>query len=167
MAVSTILNDNQKKEIAKARKRLASSSDFMKRLADSKGFDLSLKGKNAIEQIGAYNSAMQINSESAFTKKGYKKWVQEITSDVRMSEKEFEFILSKIDTEKMEFVEDTKLRYGSNPQLDYVFDNAIQVINSMIGNSNDTDTVGRFLSGVSDLTQGAIDFLGDFATFAL
>lgn len=143
------LSTSQRKSVKRAQDRLRRSNSFVKKLAESQGIDISLRGKSEREQLLAFNEAQYINSSPEFTRRGFKKWQKTLADDLRTSTKEVDYILSQIDTEKMEFVKNSKLRYGSNPQLDYAFDSAVEL----------KDAFTNALSSIIDLAVDATELL--------
>lgn len=124
-AMPTSLSKSEKAEVRKAQTRLRNSNDFMKNLAEHLGIErISLKDKNKALTL---RRARAINSNSAYTKRGFKQWKKELASDTRLSENTIDYVLSQIDTKSMSYIENSKLRYGSNPQLDYILDDMIEM----------------------------------------
>lgn len=147
-ARKSILSASQKREIKRAQDRLRRSDSFVRNIAKHQGIErLSVKG-NATEQTMALNRARRINNSAMFTKRGFKKWKKDLSSDTRLFPKQIDYILSQIDVEKMDYVQNSKLRYGSNPQLDYVLDNAIEI-------------TGHFELALEELGRAITDFVDD------
>lgn len=118
-----------KNDIRKAQRRLRSAPQFSKELAKSRGVKLTTKSddKSLIRNASLAN---YINDNEIFTKRGYNGFIRELSSELRLSTKEMDFIFSQIDVETMDFISNSKLRYGSNPQLDFAFDEATSIAKS-------------------------------------
>lgn len=116
-----------------------------------------LKGQK-ISLRGDYNSVVQsyalskiINSDTVFTMRGYHKWIAQLSQEARLSTKEVEYIISKIDPETMDFISGSKLRYGTNVQLDYVFDSYIELLNDMERALTEIDDWEKGINDIVDL----------------
>lgn len=121
------LSTGEKREIKRAQDRLRRSDGFIKEIARNKGIErLSLRGDSDTKRLTLAN-ARYINNNSMFTKRGFKAWKKQMVDDTRLSESQIDYVLSQIDAQKMDFIQNSRLRYGSNPQLDYVLDTANEI----------------------------------------
>ncbi len=120
-----------KKEIRKAQQRLRRAPDFMKEVAINKGFDrLTTKG-NAEELLMNWRKATTINNTEQFTKSGFKKFQKELAEDTRLDIKTIKYAMENINAQNMDYIKNSRLRYGSNPQLDYILDTTNEIANSL------------------------------------
>lgn len=143
-----ILSASEKREIKRAQDRLRRSDDFVKEIARNQGIErLTLKGSDS-DKILTLKRARYINDTEVFTKRGFKQWKKDLAEDTRLSASQIDFILSQIDAEKMDYVQNSRLRYGSNPQLDYVLDSANEI-------------KGRYQSAIEELQKSLADFEED------
>lgn len=124
------LSKEAKSQIKKAQQRLRRAPDFMKKIADQQGGKVSTAGSYD-EVVRNYERAKWINDDSAFTNRGFKAWQNQIMSEAKVGRKELNYVLSKIDLNTMTFIQGSPLKYGTNPQLDYIMDSAIQLYDEM------------------------------------
>lgn len=147
------ISSEVKRTIQKAQRRLRNAPSIMKKIANAEGLSKpSLKG-SVNDVTLSYRKAKRINEIAEFTKRGYRKFVRTLASDTRLSEKTVEFALSQIDERTYNYVSNSKLRYGSNPQLDYIADNVVEIKD-------------RLLQAVSEMESFlADDFEGNLEVF--
>lgn len=123
-----------KAEIRRAQQRLRRAPEFMKKVAEREGIDhLTTKG-DMQELLAEWNKALTINENPQFTKRGYNAWVNELAADTRMEKKAIEYALDSVDVQGLDYMANSKLRYGSNPQLDYILDN-VQEFSGRLANA--------------------------------
>lgn len=120
-----------KRQIRNAQRRLRNAPDFMKELAKQQGLDGITTRGTVAEVAISLRKAQRINETAQFTKRGFARWEQELASDTSLNIKTIKYALSQIDAEKMDYINNSRLRFGSNPQLDYIIDSAIEVRNSL------------------------------------
>lgn len=123
-------NPKVKTEIKKAQRRLRNAPEFMKKLAQQQFGKLSTAGTYN-ELVRNYERAKIINDDSAFTKRGYNRFLSDLSSTTKLSKNEINYIFSQINAETMTFIQNSPLKYGTNPQLDYIFESAVQLHDSM------------------------------------
>lgn len=124
------INIEVRRAIRQAQQRIRRAPEFMKNLAKQEGIRLSLRGSPSEIEL-SYRQAERVNKTKEFTRSGYARWRNELAQDTRLSEKEVDFVLSQIEPREMAFISNSKLRYGSNPQLDFVLETAIEVKNAL------------------------------------
>lgn len=124
------INIEVRRAIRQAQQRIRRAPEFMKNLAKQEGIRLSLRGSPSEIEL-SYRQAERVNKMKEFTRSGYARWRNELAQDTRLSEKEVDFVLSQIEPREMAFISNSKLRYGSNPQLDFVLETAIEVKNAL------------------------------------
>ena len=115
-----------KREVDMANKRLKRADPYISRIYKEKfglekisrkgGFDAKMK---------ALSMARQINDDNLMTKRGFNQYVAQQAKDLRLSEKEVRYMISQIDADKLGFISGSKLKYGSNPQVDFLYDDFI------------------------------------------
>lgn len=120
-----------KQAIRKAQRRLRNAPDFMKEVAENKGLNKLTTRGNAENLLLNWKKAITINSTSEFTKLGFKTFKKNLAEDTRLNIETIDYALSQINTRTMDFINNSKLRYGSNPQLDYILDNTVEIANSL------------------------------------
>lgn len=118
-----------KDTIRKAQRRIRNAPEFSKNLAKSRGIKLTTKtdDKSLVRNASLAN---YINDNEIFSKRGYNSFIKDMSNELRLPKKETDYIFSQIDVETMDFISSSPLRYGSNPQLDFVFNEAIELANS-------------------------------------
>lgn len=120
-----------KADIRKAQRRLRNAPEFMKEVAKNKGFErLTTKG-DTMELLSNWKKAVTVNGTKEFTKSGFKAFQKELAEDTRLDIKTIDYALGQINADTMDFIQNSKLRYGSNPQLDYILDNTIEISNRL------------------------------------
>lgn len=117
--------------IRKAQRRLRNAPDFMKEVAENKGLNKLTTRGNAENLLLNWKKAITINSTNEFTKLGFKTFKKNLAEDTRLNIKTIDYALSQINARTMDFINNSKLRYGSNPQLDYILDNTVEIANSL------------------------------------
>lgn len=116
-----------KSEVDKANKRLKRMNDFQKGIFEDKGIThISRKG-GIKEKLKALSQARIVNESGISTKTEYKKYVNTLSRDLSLSTKEVDYMLSQFDSRTRNFISGSTLKYGSNPQIDFLYEDIIQV----------------------------------------
>lgn len=115
-----------KREVDKANKRLKRADPYISRIYKEKFGLEKISRKGSFEdKMKALSMARQINDDNLMTKKGFDQYVAQQAKDLRLSKKEVRYMISQIDNDKLGFVSGSKLKYGSNPQVDFLYDDFI------------------------------------------
>ena len=115
-----------KREVDKANKRLKRADPYISRIYKEKfGFEKISRKGGFQEKMKAFSMARQINDDNLMTKRGFDQYVAQQAKDLRLSKKEVRYMISQIDNDKLGFVSGSKLKYGSNPQVDFLYDDFI------------------------------------------
>ena len=115
-----------KREVDMANKRLKRADPYISRIYKEKFGLEKISRKGGFEdKMKALSMARQINDDDLMTKRGFNQYVAQQAKDLRLSEKEVRYMISQIDNDKLGFVSGSKLKYGSNPQVDFLYDDFI------------------------------------------
>lgn len=126
--------ERAKEDIRRAQQRLRRAPEFMKKVAEREGIDHLTTSGNMQELLTEWSKALSINGNPQFTKRGYDGWVKGLAADTRMDKKAIEYALDNVDVQRLDYMANSKLRYGSNPQLDYILDD-VQEFSGRLSNS--------------------------------
>lgn len=115
-----------KRQVDMANKRLKRADPYISRIYKEKFGLEKISRKGGFEdKMKALSMARQINDDNLMTKKGFDQYVAQQAKDLRLSKKEVRYMISQIDNDKLGFVSGSKLKYGSNPQVDFLYDDFI------------------------------------------
>ena len=115
-----------KRQVDMANKRLKRADPYISRIYKEKFGLEKISRKGGFEdKMKALSMARQINDDDLMTKRGFNQYVAQQAKDLRLSEKEVRYMISQIDNDKLGFVSGSKLKYGSNPQVDFLYDDFI------------------------------------------
>lgn len=115
-----------KREVDMANKRLKRADPYISRIYKEKfGLEKISRKGGFQEKMKALSMARQINDDNLMTKRGFDEYVTQQAKDLRLSKKEVRYMISQIDNDKLGFVSGSKLKYGSNPQVDFLYDDFI------------------------------------------
>ena len=115
-----------KREVDMANKRLKRADPYISRIYKEKFGLEKISRKGGFEaKMKALSMARQINDDNLMTKRGFNQYIAQQAKDLRLSEKEVRYMISQIDNDKLGFVSGSKLKYGSNPQVDFLYDDFI------------------------------------------
>ena len=115
-----------KREVYMANKRLKRADPYISRIYKEKfGLEKISRKGGFQDKMKALSMARQINDDNLMTKRGFDQYVAQQAKDLRLSKKEVRYMISQIDNDKLGFVSGSKLKYGSNPQVDFLYDDFI------------------------------------------
>ena len=115
-----------KREVDMANKRLKRADPYISRIYKEKfGLEKISRKGGFQDKMKALSRARQINDDNLMTKRGFDQYVAQEAKDLRLSKKEVRYMISQIDNDKLGFVSGSKLKYGSNPQVDFLYDDFI------------------------------------------
>ena len=139
-----------KSEVDKANKRLQRSEDFVKNIFTDKGITKISRAGSLEDKLKALSQAKQVNNTEITTKKGYKKYVKQLSSDLSLSDKEVRYMLNSIDVTQRDFIHNTPLKLSSNPQIDFLFEDAISVNDSVAVALKELETYSNDINSLAD-----------------
>ena len=115
-----------KREVDMANKRLKRADPYISRIYKEKfGLEKISRKGGFQDKMKALSMARQINEDNLMTRRGFDQYVAQQAKDLRLSKKEVRYMISQIDNDKLGFVSGSKLKYGSNPQVDFLYDDFI------------------------------------------
>lgn len=128
-----------KSEVDKANKRLKRMNDFQKHIFEDKGIThISRKG-TLEDKLKALSQARIVNESGISTKTEYKKYVSKLSRDLSLPPKEVDYMLNQFDSRQRSFISKSPLKYGSNPQIDFLFEDVIELNNALKHNIDSMD----------------------------
>lgn len=139
-----------KSEVDKANKRLQRSEDFVKNIFADKGITKISRAGSLEDKLKALSQAKQVNNTEITTKTGYKKYVKQLSSDLSLSDKEVRYMLNSIDVTQRDFIHNTPLKLSSNPQIDFLFEDAISVNDSVAVALKELETYSNDINSLAD-----------------
>lgn len=138
-----------KREVDKANKRLKRMNDFQKGIFSDKGIT-HISRKGTIEdKLRALSQAKIVNESGISTKTEYNKYVTTLSSDLSLSKKEVDFMLNQFDSRTRDFISKSPLKYGSNPQIDFLFEDVIQLNDTL---QHNIDSIQNYIEIQDNLT---------------
>lgn len=128
-----------KSEVDKANKRLKRMNAFQKSIFEDKGIThISRKG-TLEDKLKALSQARIVNESGISTKTEYKKYVSKLSRDLSLTTKEVDYMLNQFDSRQRNFIGTTPLKYGSNPQIDFLFEDVMELNNALQHNIDSMD----------------------------
>ena len=143
-----------KSEVDKANKRLQRMNDFQKSIFKSKGITHISRVGDFNEKLQALAQAKIINDSGISTKTEYNHYVSKMSSDLSLSKKEVDYMLNHFDSDQLNFMQNTTLKYGSNPQIDFLYEDVIE-LNTRVADR--LDEIGDYIVSLLDLGNEIID----------
>ena len=138
-----------KSEVDKANKRLKRMNDFQKGIFEDKGIThISRKG-NIEDKLRALSQAKIVNESGISTKREYNHYVSKLSSDLSLSEKEVDYMLNQFDSRTRDFISKSPLKYGSNPQIDFLFEDVMSLNDTLQQN---IDSIQNYIEIQNNLT---------------
>ena len=139
-----------KSEVDKANKRLKRMNDFQKGVFEDKGIThISRKG-GLEDKMRALSQARIVNESGISTKTEYNKYVSTLSSDLSLSKKEVDFMLNQFDSRTRDFISKSPFKYGSNPQIDFLFEDVLEVNGAL---QHNLDEMEAHLSNTDSLAN--------------
>lgn len=140
---------NLKSEVDKANKRLKRMNDFQKGIFEDKGIThISRKG-SLEDKLRALSQAEIVNESGISTKTEYNRYVSKLSSDLSLSKKEVDYMLNQFDSRTRDFISKSPLKYGSNPQIDFLFEDVISLNDTLQQN---IDSIQNYIEVTDNLT---------------
>lgn len=138
-----------KSEVDKANKRLKRMNDFQKGIFEDKGIThISRKG-SLEDKLRALSQAKIVNESGISTKTEYNRYVARLSSDLSLSKKEVDFMLNQFDSRTRDFISKSPLKYGSNPQVDFLFEDVMSLNDTLQQNM---DSIQNYIEITDNLT---------------
>lgn len=138
-----------KSEVDKANKRLKRMNDFQRGIFEDKGIThISRKG-SLEDKLRALSQAKIVNESGISTKTEYNRYVSKLSSDLSLSKKEVDFMLNQFDSRTRDFISKSPLKYGSNPQIDFLFEDVMSLNDTLQQN---IDSIKSYIEIQDNLT---------------
>lgn len=137
-----------KSEVDKANKRLKRMNKFQSNLFEDKGITHISRAGDTKAKLKALSQARIVNESGISTKREYNKYANQLSKDLSLSRKEVDYMLESFDSNTRNFVSTSTLKYGSNPQIDFLFEDVIGINNALAENKTRAD---KFSQEVSSL----------------
>ena len=128
-----------KSEVDKANKRLKRMNDFQRHIFEDKGITRMSRKGTLEDKLKALSQARIVNESGISTKTEYKKYVSKLSKDLSLTTKEVDYMLNQFDSRQRSFISKSPLRYGSNPQIDFLFEDVIELNNTLQHNLDNMD----------------------------
>ena len=136
-------------EVDKANKRLKRMNDFQKGIFEDKGIThISRKG-SLEDKLRALSQAKIVNESGISTKTEYNRYVSKLSSDLSLSKKEVDYMLNQFDSRTRDFISKSPLKYGSNPQIDFLYEDVISLNDTLQQN---IDSIQNYIEIQDNLT---------------
>lgn len=138
-----------KSEVDKANKRLKRMNNFQKGIFEDKGIThISRKG-SLEDKLRAFSQAKIVNESGISTKTEYNHYVSKLSSDLSLSKKEVDYMLNQFDSRTRDFISKSPLKYGSNPQIDFLFEDVMSLNDTLQQN---IDSIQNYIEVTDNLT---------------
>ena len=136
-------------EVDKANKRLKRMNDFQKGIFEDKGIThISRKG-SLEDKLRALSQAKIVNESGISTKTEYNRYVSKLSSDLSLSKKEVDYMLNQFDSRTRDFISKSPLKYGSNPQIDFLYEDVISLNDTL---QQSIDSIQNYIEIQDNLT---------------
>lgn len=146
-----------KSEVDKANKRLKRMNDFQKSIFADKGITHISRAGDIREKLRALSQARIVNESGISTKREYTKYVKNLSDNLSLTTNEVDFMLNQFDSSERDFISKSPLKYGSNPQIDFLFEDVLEVNDSIKENmkkmKNEVMIVNNLTNEVVTLIQ--------------
>ena len=142
-----------KSEVDKANKRLKRMNKFQSSLFEDKGIThISRKG-DVKSKLKALSQARMVNESGISTKREYNKYANQLSKDLSLSRKEVDYMLESFDSNTKNFISTSTLKYGSNPQIDFLYEDVIEINNALSENKKRVDKFSQEVSSLLNELQ--------------
>lgn len=128
-----------KSEVDKANKRLKRMNKFQKNLFEDKGITHISRAGDVKSKLKALSKARIVNESGISTKTEYNRYANQLSKDLSLSRKEVDYMLESFDSNTRNFISTSTLKYGSNPQIDFLYEDVIEVNNALTENLKRAD----------------------------
>lgn len=138
-----------KSEVDKANKRLKRMNDFQKGIFEDKGITFISRKGSLEDKLRALSQAKIVNESGISTKTEYNYYVSKLSKDLSLSKKEVHYMLNQFDSRTRDFISKSPLKYGSNPQIDFLFEDAMLLNDTLRQN---IDSIQNYIEITDNLT---------------
>lgn len=138
-----------KSEVDKANKRLKRMNDFQRGIFEDKGITHISRSGSLEDKLRALSQAKIVNESGISTKTEYNHYVSKLSSDLSLSKKEVDYMLNQFDSRTRDFISKSPLKYGSNPQIDFLFEDVMSLNDTLQQNM---DSIKSYIEIQDNLT---------------
>lgn len=142
-----------KREVDIANKRLRRMNKFQKNLFEDKGITHISRAGDVKAKLKALSKARIVNESGISTKREYNRYANQLAKDLSLSRKEVDYMLESFDNNTRDFASTSTLKYGSNPQIDFLFEDVIEVNNALTENLKRANLFNQEVSGLLNELQ--------------
>ena len=142
-----------KREVDIANKRLKRMNKFQKNLFEDKGITHISRAGDVKAKLKALSKARIVNESGISTKREYNRYANQLSKDLSLSRKEVDYMLESFDSNTRDFVSTSTLKYGSNPQIDFLYEDVIEVNNALTENLKRANLFNQEVSGLLNELQ--------------
>lgn len=142
-----------KREVDIANKRLKRMNKFQKNLFEDKGITHISRVGDVKAKLKALSKARIVNESGISTKKEYNRYANQLSKELSLSRKEVDYMLQSFDSSTRDFVSTSTLKYGSNPQIDFLYEDVIEVNNALTENLKRANLFNQEVSGLLNELQ--------------
>lgn len=142
-----------KSEVDKANKRLKRMNKFQKNLFGDKGITHISRAGDVKAKLKALSKARIVNESGISTKTEYNRYANQLSKDLSLSRKEVDYMLESFDSNTRNFISTSTLKYGSNPQVDFLFEDVIEVNNALTENLKRANLFNQEVAGLLNELQ--------------
>ena len=142
-----------KREVDIANKRLKRMNKFQKNLFEDKGITHISRAGDVKAKLKALSKARIVNESGISTKREYNRYANQLSKDLSLSRKEVDYMLESFDSNTRNFVSTSTLKYGSNPQIDFLYEDVIEVNNALTENLKRANLFNQEVSGLLNELQ--------------
>lgn len=138
-----------KSEVDKANKRLKRMNDFQRGIFEDKGITHISRSGSLEDKLRALSQAKIVNGSGISTRTEYNHYVSRLSSDLSLSKKEVDYMLSQFDSRTRDFISTSPLKYGTNPQIDFLYEDVISLNDSI---QQSMDSIQSYVEVTDNLT---------------
>lgn len=142
-----------KREVDIANKRLKRMNKFQKNLFEDKGITSISRVGDVKAKLKALSKARIVNESGISTKREYNRYANQLSKELSLSRKEVDYMLQSFDSSTRDFVSTSTLKYGSNPQIDFLYEDVIEVNNALTENLKRANLFNQEVSGLLNELQ--------------
>lgn len=142
-----------KREVDIANKRLKRMNKFQKNLFEDKGITHISRVGDVKAKLKALSKARIVNESGISTKREYNRYANQLSNELSLSRKEVDYMLQSFDSSTRDFVSTSTLKYGSNPQIDFLYEDVIEVNNALTENLKRANLFNQEVSGLLNELQ--------------
>lgn len=142
-----------KREVDIANKRLKRMNKFQKNLFEDKGIANISRVGDLKAKLKALSKARIVNESGISTKREYNRYANQLSKELSLSRKEVDYMLDSFDSNTRDFVSTSTLKYGSNPQIDFLYEDVIGVNNALTENLKRANLFNQEITGLLNELQ--------------